>query len=214
LQVYEFLHLVRKAWLVVAVWLAVGGGAGLVASFAIKPVYTATTSLYVSVPLDDNHNPEALVDSSAYAHGAVASYAEAVATPAVLGAVAQELGITAGVDALIGKVEAEFTPDTAVLNIKATDVDPKSAAGLVNQTAVVLTRLATQELDPPGLDGASAVSITNLGPASAPPLARSGLRGLRGAGLGLIAGLGLGVVIAVVPPWVKAQMRPSPDSFT
>jgi capsular polysaccharide biosynthesis protein len=188
---------------VTAVTLA-GVGAALAWALTTAPVYAATAPLYVSVPVHDNHDPAQLVASATYAHEAVESYKEAATSPTALAAAAQQLGPGWNAAALTGKVTVTSTEDTSVLSITATDSDPQRASAIAD--AAALARLATEQFDPPGPDGASAVTITQLGPALHPTTPTGRDRRLAVA-FGALAGLAAGVAFAVGRAYLKDPAR-------
>jgi capsular polysaccharide biosynthesis protein len=169
--------------------------------------YAATTApLCVSVHVLDNHDAAKLVASAAYAHQAVESYKEAATSPVALTAAAQELDPDWAAASLTGKVTATSTEDTSVLTITATDSDPKRAAAIPDAVAAALAHLATEQLDPPGPDGASAVTITQLGPALRPTTPQGMDRRVIVV-LGALAGLAAGVAFAVGRAHLKDPAR-------
>jgi capsular polysaccharide biosynthesis protein len=190
---------------VTAVTLA-GAGAALSWALTTAPVYAATAPLYVSVPVHDNHDPAQLVASAAYAHEAVESYKEAATSPTALAAAAQELGPDWDAAALTGKVTAASPEDKSVLIVTATDSDPQRAATIADAVAAALARLATEQLDPPGSDGASAVTITQFGPAlhATTPTGRDRRVTVL---VGALVGLAAGVAFAVGRAYLKDPAR-------
>jgi capsular polysaccharide biosynthesis protein len=198
----------------VAGFVLAGAAAALAWALATAPVYAATASLYVSVPVQDNHDAAQLVDSAAYARQAVASYREAATSSAALSAAARGLGPGWEAAALTGKVTAASPEDTSVLSVTATDSDPQRAATIADAVAAALTRLATEQLDPPGPDGASAVTITQLGPALRPTSAQGMDRRITVL-LGALAGLAVGTAFAVVRAYLKdpALFASEPQEF-
>jgi capsular polysaccharide biosynthesis protein len=194
LDLSDFLRLLRARWLAVCCFGALGAALGLVWAVAHTPVFSATAPLHVSVSFDDNPEAAVRTDSAAYARDTATSYAEAVATPAVLAAAAKELGLGGSAAALAGRVSAQSPEGTAVLIITATDPDPEFAAAIANAVAASFAQLAAEVLDPPAAGGASAVEINSLGPAivpSTPDGPQNALVVAMAALMGLVAGAAL-----------------------
>jgi capsular exopolysaccharide synthesis family protein len=181
----------RWRWIVggLLLGLALGGAMGA----AAPTLYSSTTALYLS-PGQSNNDPIAAYQGAMFTDQRMKSYAQLVSGDRVAQDVIAELGLDASVGGISQKLLATAQPNTAVLQVTATDTAPAEAADLANAAAASLTRLVPQLERPPGEEGPVPVRIQVIEPAVpqstpvAPALGRYLLLGALG---GLLAGLGL-----------------------
>jgi succinoglycan biosynthesis transport protein ExoP len=139
LTLHEYLAVVGGRWrLVVGVVLAfVALAVG--ATFAISPIYQATTQLFVATHADANNLSQA-TDASTFSAARVKSYAGIATSPRVLDPVIGQLGLTTTARQLGSRVSADAPLDTVLINVSVKDSSPEGAARLANAIARQLSR--------------------------------------------------------------------------
>src|SRR5689334_1979726 len=191
-----YLQILLKRWrIVVACTVLVLGAAGTL-TYLTPPTYAANATAFVSISSSGTADAS-IYQSSQFAMQRVASYTEVVKSPDTLQPVIDKLGLKMSVRALRAVVSAENPPDTVLIKVTATDSDPKRAQAIVNavsdQMGTNIERLETPR--EPG--GKSPVKVTTTVPSLAPQQPISPKIPLNLA-LGLLAGLALGVIVAVI----------------
>lgn len=154
--------------------------------------------------------------SAAYAGGLLSeqratSYVEVVGSTLLADRVAGQVQLPEGMttDDLVDHVSASVVLDSAVLELKFTDGDPKVAQAIVQAYADQLAEVAT-DIETPDDGGALPTKITVIDRATFEPKAVSP-RPFRNAILGLILGLVLGVSIALLRELLDNTITTSDD---
>jgi capsular exopolysaccharide synthesis family protein len=192
----DYLRIVLKRWrIVVACTVLVLGAAGVL-TYLTPPTYAAHATAFVSIS-STGAGDASIYASSQFAMQRVASYTEVVKSPDTLHPVIDRLGLTMSVRDLRAVVSAENPVDTVLIKVTATDSNPQRAQAIVNavsdQMGTNIERLETPRT--PG--GQSPVKVTTTVPSLAPQQPISPKIPLNLA-LGLLAGLALGVLVAVI----------------
>jgi len=143
----EYLAVLRKNWLVIALIGVLGAGAGFAYSATVSPSYKATSSVYVS--LKQGSSVGELVQGAAYAQDLVQSYAQLATMPIVLEPVIERLDLTTTPRVLARSITATSPLQTVILEISAASASAQGAADLSNavskQLAVAVTGLGTPD---------------------------------------------------------------------
>jgi polysaccharide biosynthesis transport protein len=217
-------------WMLILIFCAVGGSAVYLASSSQTPIYTATTTLLV-------RSGESGVSSSLGEIQASReigrTFKELIKTNSVLEQVRDELGLPYSVNGLRGSISVNVIAGTQLLAVSATDTSPELAADIadtVTQVFIVqreeagLTEIARLQatLEQYGIfDSADllATQINSLGglqiaQSAEVPTAPTSPRPTRDALLGLIAGLGLSLVVVVVLDRLDSQIKSETELAT
>jgi capsular exopolysaccharide synthesis family protein len=191
-----YLHILLKRWRMVLLGTVVGLGAAGLFSYLATPVYAANATAFVAISSAGTGADASLYQSSQFAMQRVKSYTEVVKSPDVLQPVIDELDLPMTVRDLRRVVAANNPVDTVLIQITASDRSPARARDIANavsdQLGVVIERLET-----PREGGQAPVKVTTTVPSQTPQFPTSPRIPLNLA-LGLLAGLALGVVVAVV----------------
>lgn len=133
MEIKDYLRVVRRRWVSItaAAFLGLALAAGY--TFLQVPQYEAKSQLFVSVKA--GASAVDVSQGNAFAEKRVTSYVSLVTSPRVLQAVAAELGISGGAQALAGRVVATSPAQTVLIDITATDPDPQQAAKIANSSA-------------------------------------------------------------------------------
>ncbi|GAB3078149.1 tyrosine-protein kinase domain-containing protein [Pedococcus soli] len=191
-----YLQILLKRWRILtacALLVLVGAGAF---TYLTPPTYAATSTAFVSINTAGSSTDTSIYQSSQFAMQRVKSYTEVVKSPDVLQPVIDELDLGMTVPELRRVVTAENEVDTVLLSVTATDRSPTRAQAIANAVNTQLGQ-AIERLETPRAGGVSPVKVTQTVPAATPRYPISPRVSLNLA-LGLIAGLALGVVVAVI----------------
>lgn len=198
----QFIAVVRRRRWWIALLVFVGIGAGAAFSATQVPQYRAESSVFVSV---GGATVTDLTQGGAFSESRVASYVQLAQSPRVLSAAAGRARIRADVAELREKVQVRAVSDTVILAVSATDEDPKAAVRLADAVADELVK-AVGGIERTDEAGRALVELSVFQRAELPdaPVAP---RPLVNAVLGLVAGLGSGIAIALVLETVDTKLR-------
>lgn len=201
----DYLEVVRRAWLSIAIITLATLGAAAGVTYALTPQYTATTRLFFGV--QGGVSGSDLANGSTFTEKQMSSYAQVATSPLVLNQVIRQLALTLTADELAEKILAKAPADTVILEISATDLDPVQAARIANSIGGYLASVAG-DLSPARQDGSQAVRATILAQAIPPvtpssPQVVSNL--VRGLALGLLVGVGVALLRRVLDTKVRGE---------
>lgn len=207
LSIFDYLRLLRRNWLLIAVAVLLGtlGSAGITA--LIKPTYTATTQLFVSI--QGSGSVTELNQGSLFTQERVQTYVETVTTPVVLEPVIDELNLNETPESLAERVSAEAGSNTVLMSISVEDRSADAAAEIANAVGESLTDTVA-ELETPNSDETSPVQIATVQPATEPTEPSSPRTPLN-LGLGFLVGLGLGLATALLRGLFDTRIRAVED---
>lgn len=194
MELTDYLRVLRIYWVSVLTVFLLGISAAAAVTLISKPVYTATTAVFLTVQSGETAGE--LNSGSTYAENQVRSYAQVVTAPVVLQPVIDRLGLNLTLPDLTQKVTASVPSNTAIINIDVTDHDAKLSADIANAIDAQLLTIVTA-LSPKSADGTNRVSATIITPASVPTewtSPRASINLALGALVGLLLGLGQAVV--------------------
>ncbi len=127
---------IKKLWLIILLPVVTGGSAAFYGFNFIKPLYEASTTLYVvsktSPSVDGNHYSDNLVTFDM-----VKDYEELMKSDAVVSKVIEELNLKYDVAELSQKLSVGSKNDTRIMEIAVLDNNPKLAQDIANKFAVV-----------------------------------------------------------------------------
>jgi succinoglycan biosynthesis transport protein ExoP len=202
----EYLDILRRRWMSIVIITLVTLASVAAVTLMMPKAYTATTRVFFAVNGD---SVSALAQASSFIEKQMASYAEVATSPKVLDKVVEQLGLgTTAVD-LANSIEANVSLDTVIIEIAATDPDPRQAARIANAVGTELTKAAS-DLSPGLADGSEAIRATTLAVAQV-PTSPSSPNILRNLGAGLLLGLLLGFGIAVLRKVLDTKVRGEQD---
>ena len=192
----EYLRILRKRWLSIAIITLLGVALGAGYSLMSPKIYRATTQNFVAIGGMTTSNNTAVTSGASFVLQRVKSYVEIVDSPEVLAPVIAQTGVPYTVNQLAGMVTANNPPQTVLLNVSVTNGDPVLAKELANAIAVSYGRQIEILETPAGISD-SPVKVTVTAPASVPSAPISPNTKVNIA-LGLILGLGIGVAYAIL----------------
>lgn len=210
MELHDYLRILQKNWILIAVCALVGLAAASGGSIASTPKYESTTELYVSVQSATSSATADLVQGTSFAHQAVTSYVSVAGTARVLDPVIKELQLHLTPQQLAGRITVTSPLNTVLIDITVTDADPAKAATIANAVGQNLTDVVVNVLEKPADGGASQVKIETVQPASIPtkPVSPNVPLNLI---LGLLVGLAIGVAAAVVRTILDTRIHSAHD---
>lgn len=188
----DYLRIARKRWrTILAATLAC-----LVAAAALTILtprtYTSTAQLYVAT--NTGGTAADLASGSTFMQKQMKTYAQVVTSPTVIDPVAKQLGEKR--DTVTGWVTATTPADTMLINVAVTNRDSAKAATVANAIAKQFTS-TIQDLQSTSTDQSSPVKATVIRPAEV-ATTPTAPRPVRNIALGLLAGLLLGLALALL----------------
>ncbi|CAO1654260.1 Wzz/FepE/Etk N-terminal domain-containing protein [Salinibacterium sp. NYA9b] len=198
----SYLEIFRQRWRAILIAVVVGVGSAALIAFSIAPTYTSTATLFLSVK-DVNAT---LAERSQFSLARVNSYTDLVRSSEVLEPVISDLGLDLTVQELRSQVSATNPNSTVNINIAAQASSAQDAARIANAVADSLSRLVSRVEN----FGTFSVSLERLIPAL-PPAAPSAPQKTVILGLGLVAGLAAGAVLALLLARFDHRMRQPSD---
>lgn len=194
MELAEYWAVIRKHWPSVLGAVVAGVLLAGVVSLIMRPTYTASASVYVSV--QSGSSAGELQQGSTYAENQVKSFAQIATMPIVLDPVIAELGLDVTAAELAKTVTATVPTNTAIIEIDVVGNDPTVTAATANEVSTRLVAVVGQ-LAPSGKDQEQAVVATVVAPAAIPTEWTSP-RVLLNVALGLLLGLLVGLGQAVL----------------
>jgi capsular exopolysaccharide synthesis family protein len=199
----EYIRTLRKNWLVILgitfLGLCVAAGYTLTRT----PTYESSSTVFVST--QGGSTTAELQQGSSFTQARINTYVGLVTTPAVLDPVIADLGLDTTAETLAKAVTTSATLNSTLITITVANADANRAADISNAIAASLAT-TVPKLEPEADDGSSPVRLTRVRdarPAASPssPIVALNL------GVGALAGLGLGIVVAVVRSTLDNRVR-------
>jgi capsular polysaccharide biosynthesis protein len=184
----EYLAVLRRHW---RIWVGCTAVALLLAAVVLETTprtYEATARVFVSAS-------PSISNSAQFVNQRAKSYPAVAVSEAVLGPVIERLGLDLTSAELRSRVTADNPVDTSQVQVTTSGLDPDEVAAISNAVAEELADVV-EELETPA-SGNRPVTLTVNDPATAPTRAVTPVP-LYVLGLGLIAGLFVGLAAAVL----------------
>ncbi|QNF93459.1 polysaccharide biosynthesis tyrosine autokinase [Janibacter sp. YB324] len=204
MQFSELLGVVRQRWRLIAACVVLAVAAAIAVTLTTTPVYEARARIYLSAEQTSNSSSEGGV--FVLTSEDLDTYVSILDTPAVLEPLREELGLEPGHPIT---VSAQTSGSTSILNITARAADGQEAADIANEVGPQLGKVAGEFSTLLKSSGQTVVS-TPIQPASASsrPVSPDPVRNI---GLGLLAGLVLGLGLAFVRHALDTKVRGEDD---
>ncbi|NYF99044.1 capsular exopolysaccharide synthesis family protein [Janibacter cremeus] len=199
----EFLGVLRTRWTIVVSCVVLAVLAAVAATLLTTPVYEASARIYLSTERSGEASQGGVF---ALTSDDLETYVSILDTPAVLEPLREELDMEPGHPI---SVRASVTGSTSILNITARASDPQEAADVANEAGPQLGAVAGEFSTLLASSGQKVVS-TPIEPAVAPSRPTSP-DPVRNIGLGLLAGLVLGIGLAFLRHALDTKVRGEED---
>ncbi len=203
MQLSELLGVIRQRWRLILVCVGLAVVAAIAVTLTTTPVYEARARIYLSAEQQSGKSSGGVFVLTSED---LDTYVSILDTPAVLDPLREELGLEPGHPIT---VSAETSGTTSILNITARAADGEEAAAVANEVGPQLGKVAGEFSTLLKSSGQEVVS-TPIQPASAPsrPVSPDPVRNI---GLGLLAGLVLGLGLAFVRHALDTKVRGEED---
>lgn len=202
METQEYLEVLRKRWLVIAVLGVLGGLAGLGLGFVTPAMYQSTSSVYVAS--QHGNTTSELLQGATFTQNLVESFAQLVTMPEVLDPVIDELGLDMSSTELARSITVDNRLNTVIIDVTVADSSPERAASIAGAVTDSLAR-AVKELSPK-----DSSAMKTVAPPTVPAYPFSpNTRFL--AATGLILGLMLGGAYAVGRELLNTRVRGEKD---
>lgn len=206
MELRDYVRVVRRRWrLITACFLVVVAVAALV-TYRTTPQYESRARLFVSTT--DRSTSDAY-QGSLFSIQRVSSYADLASGRELANRVISDLNLHMDPTDLSDKISATVVPDTVILEISATDPDPRQAQAIAASASLQLSQFVTELETPPGKANAP-IKATIVDSASLPttPVSPQPLRNL---GLAAVLGLLLGLGVAVLRELLDTSIKSAAD---
>jgi succinoglycan biosynthesis transport protein ExoP len=154
-----------RAWILIVGIAVVFGLATLAASLLQKPVYAATTTLYLT---SGGTVASSAYDSVTSSTERVGSYAQLIYTQAVLVPAAESVGLDVSLEDARKRVSVDVNPQVVLMTITVEDTDPALAQKFADAIAESM-RTAVSKLEVPGAASEPLVKIRQVTKATLNP---------------------------------------------
>ncbi|CAN5424394.1 polysaccharide biosynthesis tyrosine autokinase [soil metagenome] len=207
MELTDYLHILRKNWLIIVLATLLGVGAAAGYSLTRTPMYEAQSTVFVSTQAGGTIGE--LQQGSTFTQARVTTYSNLVTTPIVMNPVIAKLDLGVSANTLAQAVTASSPLNTTLITISVTDADPLLAADIANALAASLTA-AVESIETPNGSDASPVRLTRVKDAVT-PLAPSSPNVTLNLALGGLIGLALGIGVAVLRSVLDTRIRTPQD---
>lgn len=207
MELNDYLKMVKRNWITIVasalLALLLAGAASLI----VRPSYLAETKLFVAI--QGSGSITELQQGNTFSQARVRSYVETVGTPAVLQPAIDRLGLDMTPAELREKVSAGADLNTVIITISVNDPSPVQAAAIAQAVGDSLIEIV-DKLERPSNEGLSPVKLSVVTPAIA-PVAPSSPNTRLYLTVGLLAGVALGIGIAILRTTLDTRVRGEAD---
>lgn len=207
MELRDYLRLLRRRWLVIALLTVLGIGGALGFSVTVTPEYSARAQVFVSLRGGADSTGD-LLQGANFTLRQVRSYVQIVTTPSVLQPVIEELGLDETPVTLARRVSADSPLDTVLINVRVHDQSAAMSATIANAVAAALADVVA-DLETP-VHGEPPVLVSTVRPADVPE-SPSSPNTVMNLGIGLLAGLAAGVGVALLRELLDTRVRDVAD---
>ena len=217
--ILDLFNAVRKHVITAVVTLVIVMVAICAYTFTRTPQYTATSELLATyrssaAASGASSNAVELSSGANYINSQIQTYPQLIKTESVLQPVIDDLGLDTTVKELAASVTASNPDGTMLVDISVNDPDPKQASSIANSVAENLRKQVTSTIySDEGDKIISPVNLTVVQQAYAPASPSSPNVKLNMA-IGLVSGIVLGVMVALIKDLLDTRVRRDSDVTT
>ncbi|MBD8218533.1 polysaccharide biosynthesis tyrosine autokinase [Microbacterium sp. CFBP 13617] len=208
MELSDYIRIVRKNWLLIVAFTALGLVAVAGYTFTRTPVYESSSTVFVST--QTGSTVAEIQQGSSFAQARMNTYVGLVSTPAILDPVIAELGLASSADALAGDLTASAGQNSTLITITVSNPSASQAAAVANAVAASLAERVPQ-LEPEAGDGASPIRLTQVRQAQ-PAMRPSSPNVPLNLSLGTAVGLVLGLAAAALRNRLDTRIRTTRDA--
>lgn len=208
MELRDYLRILRKSWVLLALLTLVGVGAASALTVAQSPTYVAVSKVFVST--QGSGTAADLVQGNSFTTQRVKTYAELVTTPIVLLPVIAQLGLTVKEKGLAAQIRATATVDTSIIEIAVTDTNAVRSSEIANHVSSSLSRVVEQIETADSSTTVTPVTLTLVQESTVPEETDSPKIPLNIA-LGALIGLASAVTISLLREALETRIRNERD---
>ena len=208
MELSDYVHVLRKNWLVLIVLTLLGGAAMVGYTLTRTPTYESSSTVFVSTQA--GNTAAELQQGSTFTQARINTYVGLVSTPIVLDRVIDSLALNVTAESLADHIKVTATPNSTLITVTVSDPDATQAAQVANAIATSLSA-AVPQLEPEANDGSSPVRLSLVSQAQ-PAVAPSSPNTALNVSLGLLVGLALAICIAVLRTSLDNRIRTPHDA--
>ena len=209
MELSDYLKLVRRRWVSIALITILLGGLAAAYTFTQTKQYASSAKLFVSTTSADANDAGTINAGGQFSVARVQSYAGLVTSRQLAATVIQELDLSVAPEDLAKEVTASVALNTVNLTLTVTNPDPHRAQQIAQAYAEALTDLVRQLETPPGKNQAP-IKATIVDNASYSDMAVAP-KSIRNCALGAVLGLLIGFGIAVLRETLDTRVRSVED---
>jgi succinoglycan biosynthesis transport protein ExoP len=208
-ELRDYIRILQKSWVLIAVLFFLGVGAAAGYSIVQTPKYSSSAKVFVST--SGGSSVSDLQQGNTFTQQRVKTYADLATTPIVLLPVINELGLEVSSTELADTITASAPLDTTLIEISVTNVDAALSAEIATAVSENLAKAVENIETASSASGAeSPVKLTLVAHAEVPQSPVSPNVPLNIA-LGGLLGLALGVGLAVLKEALDNRIRNERD---
>lgn len=206
MEISDYLQIVRRRWTWVVLATITTAVLAAIVTFVQTPQYESSARLFVSTTSQENGDA---YQGGLFSTQRVQSYGDLASSRELANRVIDDLGLDIEPEELSAHVTAEVVPETVNMTIAFRDSDPDQAQRIAGSYSENLVSMIRDLETPPG-GGKPPIKATIVDSASTPrsPVSPNPARNL---GLGIILGLLVGVVLAVVRELLDTRVNSPQD---
>ncbi|WP_423920282.1 polysaccharide biosynthesis tyrosine autokinase [Frigoribacterium sp. 2-23] len=213
MQVIDIVRALLRGWYILVIGAVLGAAGGYAVSAAATPTYVSSTEVFVAVRGQTESTAGEIASGSNAAQQKIKTYTGLVLTPRILSPVIERLELDTTPTELARQISASSPTGSVIMRISVTDTDPVAAAAKASAVTTTLIDVVTEQLEPEVSPGVPSVSIEVVTPAVEPTTPATP-RTLANIGLGVLLGVSLGAVIAVLRRVLDTKIRDRDDLQT
>jgi len=203
-ELRDYIHILRKGWMLIAALTLVAVGAASAFSILQTPTYSSAAKMLVTT--QSSGSTSDLVQGNNFTVARVKTYSGVATTPLVLQPVIDTLNLNVTPAQLATQITASAPLDTPIIEITVTDVDPARAADIANAVSLSLADNVREIERSDDVAAVATVKLTQVQVATVPTRPVSPNIPLNIA-LGALVGLALGVGLAVLRETLDTRIR-------
>lgn len=207
MKLKEFLHILRRHLVLLAVAAVLGGLGGFGASALMPTTYSARTEMFASV--DTSGDPYEMQMASSFIQERIQTYVDMADSRPVLQPVIDRFDLDVSPEGLAAQVAAYSDPRTVLITVEATAATPKESAELSRAISDSLITVIGG-IENPTAEASGRIRLTVSNPPVA-PTEPDGPAPWMLIGLGVVVGSALGLGIALLRANLDSRLRSKDD---
>lgn len=195
----QYVHALRKGWWVIAVAAVLGLAGGLLVTLKATPMYASSVTFFISTPTEGSTTA---LSADQFATRRITSYVGLLSSDVTAQRIIDKTGVDMSVAQLSSRITGDADLNTVLLSATVTDSSPDRSLLIARGVADNFGSIV-DEVDPigPAQVELKVISGPTLNPSPVSPKKTFNLA------VGLVLGLGVGVVIALLRSVLDTTIR-------